>query len=556
MYAKTTRLKLSDIQRHRALFDFLNALRIVDVAFVIDRETILKDKIHRNENLSTLKDLLKNFRNHLRTTRALISLMTNDNNHSTFATFQNNSSDDHSHDEKFNLKCLCEENHLYRNCLYILIKNRSSEWKSNPKIEALVIEKIAKSELIRQTIYMTKKLIDENTTDLKFKNFNFAKFEKFTSASIIAVFAILEYDESAAFASTFSEKSYLYKLQNCWTLNCDIDIHICNNRRRFNLTRVVDLDDMIMIDKIIYAIEKYETMNIMTQKLNEQSMSIKLLNVILVSDFLTNLVCLSKFIEKEIHWDIENNRLHRNESTFCHTQSMSDHWVLKKNLIDQNQTNIDIKSDKRSFQAFAIIIIIIESMSSENIKLASNHQNAADFQISVKTSQHLIIELIVELNLELIVELIFEWIVELISELITELISELNTKLFTASNHEMNLEIETSESYETAANHDHSSSFITIMLKLKRYVERKHFTSDENRLIMPQASIWWRRSDDAVLRLRLGTIRFDSVSVRFLPHRFQTGKKSNRSRFGSVWFDPWPVRNRRQRVQKALDLIF
>jgi hypothetical protein len=81
---------------------------------------------------------------------------------------------------------------------------------------------------------------------------------------------------------------------------------------------------------------------------------------------------------------------------------------LKKNLIDQNQTNIDIKSDKRSFQAFAIIIIIIESMSSENIKLASNHQNAADFQISVKTSQHLIIELIVELNLELIVELIFE----------------------------------------------------------------------------------------------------------------------------------------------------
>jgi hypothetical protein len=62
---------------------------------------------------------------------------------------------------------------------------------------------------------MTKKLIDENTTDLKFKNFNFAKFEKFTSASIIAVFAILEYDESAAFASTFSEKSYLYKLQNC-----------------------------------------------------------------------------------------------------------------------------------------------------------------------------------------------------------------------------------------------------------------------------------------------------------------------------------------------------
>jgi hypothetical protein len=88
-----------------------------------------------------------------------------------------------------------------------------------------MIEKIAKSKLIRKKIYMTKKLIDENTTDLKFKNFNFAKFENFsfadintanlTSASIVAVFATFEYAEPTAFASTFSEKSYLYKLQNC-----------------------------------------------------------------------------------------------------------------------------------------------------------------------------------------------------------------------------------------------------------------------------------------------------------------------------------------------------
>ncbi len=138
MYAETTRLKLSDIQKHKALFDFLNALRTIDVAFVADRKTILKDKIHRNEDPSTLKDLLKNFRNHLRTARALTPLMTNDSSHSAFATFQNHSSDnhspdcDHSHDhdsnqQRFNLKCLCENDHLYRDCLYILIKNRSSE---------------------------------------------------------------------------------------------------------------------------------------------------------------------------------------------------------------------------------------------------------------------------------------------------------------------------------------------------------------------------------------------------------------------------------------------
>ncbi len=141
-----------------------------------------------------------------------------------------------------------------------------------------------------------------------------------------------------------------------------------------------------------------------------------------------------------------------------------------------------------------------ESMPSENIKLAPNHQNAADFQTSMKEPQHLTTELISELTVELTPklaveltpELAVELTPELAVELTSELTSELNTELPTASNHEMNPEIETvetPESYETAANDDHSSSFITIVLKLKGYVERKHLTDDENRLIMPHASI-------------------------------------------------------------------
>jgi hypothetical protein len=174
---------------------------------------------------------------------------------------------------------------------------------------------------------MTKKIVDENTTDLKFKNFNFAKSENLTSASIVAVSATFEDAVSIAFINTFSEKSYSYQLQNCWTLNCDINIHVCNDRRQFNLIRVIDFDDIIMIDKIIYAMKSYDTVNIVTQELNE-AMSIKLLNVILAFNFLTNLVCISKFINKRVYWDIENNRLHRNESTFCHTQSMTvtEYW--------------------------------------------------------------------------------------------------------------------------------------------------------------------------------------------------------------------------------------
>jgi hypothetical protein len=173
---------------------------------------------------------------------------------------------------------------------------------------------------------------------------------------------------------------------------------------------------------------------------------------------------------------------------------------LEKNPTDQDQAGIDIKSDKRSFQAFAVIIIIesmfeiiiiIESTPSkqEKIKLAPDHQNTADFQISMKEPQHLTTELIIKLTLVLAVELTPELTVELTPELTTELTPELNTELPTAPNHEMNPEIETSEPYETAANDDHPSSFTTIMLKLGEYVEREHLTDDEDRFIMPHASI-------------------------------------------------------------------
>jgi hypothetical protein len=133
----------------------------------------------------------------------------------------------------------------------------------------------------------------------------------------------------------------------------------------------------------------------------------------------------------------------------------------------------------------------------EKIKLASDHQNAADFQTSMKESQHLIIKLTSELAVELTPELA----VELIPKLITELISELNTELFTALNHEMDPEIEISGP-EAAANDNHLSSFTTTMLKLRGYVEREHPTGGGDRLIMPHASIWWWWSGDAALRYK------------------------------------------------------
>jgi hypothetical protein len=111
---------------------------------------------------------------------------------------------------------------------------------------------------------------------------------------------------NVSFAKTFAKKQVSYKLINCWTLNSDIDIHVCNDSNRFQLNRIIDFANQLVIDKIVYEIENYETMNIVVKKFDD-SINIQLLNVALMFEFFINLICLIKMMKKKIHWNIEKN---------------------------------------------------------------------------------------------------------------------------------------------------------------------------------------------------------------------------------------------------------
>ncbi len=142
---------------------------------------------------------------------------------------------------------------------------------------------------------------------------------------------------NVSFAETFARRQVSYKLINCWTLDSEIDIHVCNNSDRFQLNRIIDFENQLMIDKIFHDIKNYETMNIIVRKSNE-SINIRLLNVALMFEFFINLICLIKIMKKEIHWNIESKRLHRKEIIFCFVESIKNHWVLEKSSSDRFET--------------------------------------------------------------------------------------------------------------------------------------------------------------------------------------------------------------------------
>ncbi len=74
---------------------------MIDVTFVIERETILNYDIQQKKSSSFILNFLKKFRNYLRMIRALINKKTN---HSAFAIFQDQSSNESSANSKSNKK--------------------------------------------------------------------------------------------------------------------------------------------------------------------------------------------------------------------------------------------------------------------------------------------------------------------------------------------------------------------------------------------------------------------------------------------------------------------
>jgi hypothetical protein len=304
IYAKTKRLNLFNVQNDRCAYDFFNSLCTMNLSFVFDRKTILNHEMNQKKSSTSIRNLLKEFRNHSRIARTLITKKTI---HETFATLQEKSSDekiiDQKESEKFSNRkfenrkyddwsCLCDKKHSFNECYYLIEELRSTEWKSNEEMMKK-IEKILETNFrIKTTIKWARKNVKKWLKKIIEKEDDFddesTKKKSFNDEVTLNV----------SFTKAFAKRQTFYKLINCWTLDSDIDIHVCNDSDRFQLNWIIDSNDQLIIDKIVYDIENYETMNIVIKKFDD-SINIQLLNVALMFEFSSVWFVWSKWWKKK-----------------------------------------------------------------------------------------------------------------------------------------------------------------------------------------------------------------------------------------------------------------
>jgi hypothetical protein len=350
IYAKTKRLNLFDVQNDRCAYDFLNSLRTMNLSFVFDKKTILNHEMNQSKLSTSIRNLLEEFRNHLQIARTLITKRAT---HEAFATLQEKSSNEKTTDQKKSKKfsnrrienskienrsCLCDRKYLFKDCYYLIEKIRSTEWKSNEEIKKKINKIFESNSKLRVAVkYAKKKVRKWLEKDKTIENFDDESTQTLRRVAL-----------NVSFAKTFVESKISYKLINCWTLNSEIDIHVCNDSERFQLNRMTDSENQLVVDKIVYDIESYETMNIVVREFDD-SINIQLLNVALVLEFFINLICLIKMMKKEIHWNIEEKRLHRKELIFCDVESIKNHWLFENNFSESTYEAFEAKSETSKF---------------------------------------------------------------------------------------------------------------------------------------------------------------------------------------------------------------
>jgi hypothetical protein len=177
-YAEAERIKLPEIQDHRALFDFLMAAKSLDPTYVGAYHVRCLEKLETDPATApSLYDAVANARNYLRLITA--TKTSTAVSHTAFSSFQNEgpielsaeppstqstasaSASKSSKQQRQYKPCLCRGKHRFSECFYLIPQLRPSNWTPDEQIQKEIEQKLARSLSIREAVDRAKNYVNK-----------------------------------------------------------------------------------------------------------------------------------------------------------------------------------------------------------------------------------------------------------------------------------------------------------------------------------------------------------------------------------------------------------
>ena len=306
VYHDCNKINLPDVQGTRPVRDFLRAVATVIPEFsTYWINDIAKTQGQNAPDLYRIVELFRDHRRHLATQKGQIS-------QSAFSTtFQGQPQN--------KKECLCGRLHRFRDCFYLVEEKRPKGWKANTDIQERIDAKLRNprvKEAVDRALAQAKKQQPPPPEDKK-------DTSETDTESTDGTFAISTF--------TTSEREGAYALHDSFILDSASTTHVCNTRKRFQTLRPASKGDYLIAGASHIPIEGYGIVEITLKRTPTASRTIKLAEVALVPSFHTNIVSLDRLMQRNVHWNTEQQELQHKNKIFGIVERKHGQWVLEYN---------------------------------------------------------------------------------------------------------------------------------------------------------------------------------------------------------------------------------
>ncbi len=229
----------------------------------------------------------------------------------------------HSHKKK-NEKCICEKEHSFKKCSYIVSLNRKKEWKENKKIRNEMREQIRNRLMIHRAI---SKMININILD-EFSDSWIKKSKSENISSTTELEASFRFDNM-----TLLSQNEIHSLYKNVIYESECSDFFTFDRNRF-VDEIRSADEEIRISNELINVVDYETI-IVNDKLSNKIVKLKFANTIWISSTDVILISFTRLIKKKYDRDLHINILMhmKSDTKICEISMHCNVLLLKFNFI-------------------------------------------------------------------------------------------------------------------------------------------------------------------------------------------------------------------------------
>ncbi len=283
-----------------------------------------------------IKELVKQYRLYVRTTRTQSKARGEASQHGAFPTTLN------GRDTNGKPQCLCGKHHFYKDCYYLNPSVRTNGWKPDANIQSTINAKLqSDSELkaridrvvhTRQGVRAPSSTRPSSSGSLSGMN-----------TQLVQPPALSQLDNSQPSAFTITSQDFLisepddyqassYALRDSFILDSGATLHCCNNEARFTNIIPASTDDILIAGQNQIPIQYFGDVQItVTAPYGPKTVTLR--NTAYVPSLQTSVVSLRKLIQNNVHWDTQENRLTYAGRTYCSTPVRHGQWVLEYNSV-------------------------------------------------------------------------------------------------------------------------------------------------------------------------------------------------------------------------------